>query len=536
MGTIKTYLLAAVLVFSAYSCSENDFFELEAPPEHPWTKNLNEFEKAAAGVYYMAFHGGAWSSIIGGTRLIKTTMTDVVQLLPGVIGNIPFNEMYYRLTDVENSKTAPAFAQCYDVIVNANAVLDFLAEHDGNPFPNLGPEDIQHNLRRVEGEVLFLRAYAYWILSTLFLPAYEPDGDNTDRILPLRTHFVDNIVDAKTPQVGTVEEIYQLMISDFSAAKSLLPERFDPALHHPAYQFGRANRFAAAAMLAKVYFAMGRDQEALTELNYVIDQNGGDYDLSEDPIEAFNRDDATRGREVILYADFHDPADLTIPRELTGMNLQSYNNVNGGWTYPNGFRRISWVQFAFSYTILDQIGWMEDPLRGNYSITPEAMQDKRFNQVYRKLEPYSSDPDANPGVTETTIPDLIHPVVWCDKYYRGKTAGINTNVPIIRLAELYLTRSLLRLRAGDVPGATSDLNVVRNRAGIGDLPGAITEEEIHLERIREMAFEGDRIEYIKAARIDLPPGDREAEPIPYNSDELAWELPLSEYDLSEREQ
>lgn len=527
------YLAVLVLFFNITACSD-EFFELEAPPEHPWVNNLNEFEKAAAGVYNQALRGAGWNSTIGASRLVKSTMVDVAQLLPGVIGAIPFNEMYYRLSDVENNKTAWSFRWGYHIIVNANAVLDFLAEHDGNPFPSIGPNDLQHNLRRVEGEMHFLRGWAYWHLATMFIPPYEAGGSNSDRIIPLRMHFDNNIVDAKTPTLGSTEEIYQLMVEDFTKAKSLLPERFDPALHHQAYQYGRANRFAAAAMLAKVYFAMDRSQEAMGELNYVIDQNGGDYDLSEDPIEAFNRDDHSRGKEVILYADYHDLNHTTYPLEVTSMNLQ-FDAMNGGWTHPNGFARCTWAQFAWSYTVLEQVGWMTDPLNGDYSLTPEGLADKRLHQVYRLLQPYSADPNADPSVTETVVPELVNPVVWCDKYFRGRGVGMNTNVPVIRLADLYLLRSLARFRSGDPSGATNDLNIVRNRAGIGDLPRPITEDEIHNERIKEMAFEGDRIEYVRLlAKIDLPPGDRNTAPVPYNSHELIWELPQQEYELSER--
>jgi hypothetical protein len=371
------------------------------------------------------------------------------------------------------------------------------------------------------------------MLSTIFLPPYEKNGDNSDRLLPLRSSFVPSFEGAKAPQLGTTGEIYDLIVNDLQSAKNLLPEKFEAGIHNPSYEFGRANRFAAAAMLAKVHFAMGNDQEAIAELNYVIDQNGGQYDLSEDPIEAFNKSDGSRGKEVIWYALYYDPLKNANPRELTSMNLQRYDNSNGGNTWPDGFRRVSWNQFALSFSTLDQIDWMVDPLNGDFTLTDEAMKDKRFQQLYRKLEPYNPDPDADPSKFETYHAQVNTPNVWSDKYYRGVGGGQLTNVPVIRLAEMYLTRSLLRLRNNDIAGATSDLNMIRNRAGLDDLPGTITEQDIHNERIKELAFEGDRTDYIRSAKLDLLPGDRNVPALPYNNDALIWTIPQSEIDLNQ---
>lgn len=532
MKHLNKYILFSAFFFLLFSCDHEKFFEPTNPPENPWI-NLAEFEKSAAGTYWAGLNRGSWDNMVGGPRLLKTCQSDIVQLLEGTSANIPFSEMYNRTSDIDIDKSINTFRNAFRMITIANSGLDYLDDNDGNPYPNLGESDIKNNLRRVEGELYFLRGYAYYMMSTVVLPAYEPGGDNnSEKRIPLRTTFDDNLTGAKSPEIGTTQQIYDLMIEDFIKAKSLLPERFDPSLHHSSYAEGRANKFAAAALLARVYFAMGKDNEALTELDFLIDQNGGDYNLSEDPIEAFNRDDETRGKEVIWYAYYADPIRNGNARELTSMTLQSYNATNGGLAWPDGYFRITWNQFTFSYTVLKQIGWMEDPENGNYTLTPEALQDKRLGQVYRKLNGYNPDPDADPSIDETIHSQVTSPMVWCDKYYRGKARGVKTNIPILRLAEFYLTRSLLRFRAGNIQGATSDLNAVRNRAGIGDLSGTITEQDIHNERIKEMAFEGDRTDYLRAAKLDIPPGDRNISAEPYNTRSLVWPIPQRELDLN----
>lgn len=526
MKKLTLYILSILVLISSNSCNDEEFFTLTNPPEKPWL-NLRDFERAPVGAYWLAFRKGNWNNLIGGQRLLKTTQGDNVQLLPGTSANIPFNEMYGRMATIEIDKTRNAFVTSYQIIASCNAALDFIGESGGNPFPNSSAADIENNLRRIEGELHFMRGYAYWVLTTIFLPPYESGETAGSRLLPLRLSFEDNFDGAKSPEMGTGPEIYDQILDDLTKAKSLLPERFNPSLHHPSYEFGRANKFTAAAMLARVYFMMDRDGEAIQELNYVIDQNGGDYDLSEDPIEAFNKDNNSRGKEVLWYALYYDPVSRVGPDELSSMTLR--RQVTTG---ANTFQRCTWNQFTLSYNTLDNIGWMEDPLNGNYALTEEAMQDKRFNQLYRKLEGYNPDPNADSFFHETIHSEVVTPMVWCDKYYRGQQIGIMANIPVIRLAEMYLTRSLLRLRAGDATGATDDLNVVRLRAGIGPLPGSITEDAIDNERIKELGFEGDRIDYLRSAKKPIPGGDRGIPVEPFSSSSFVWTLPQSELDLN----
>ena len=60
-------------------------------------------------------------------------------------------------------------------------------------------------------------------------------------------------------------------------------------------------------MLARAYFAMGNYAKALENASFVIDQNGGDYDLSEEPIQAFNKSVLGCGKETVMYIPSNDP-------------------------------------------------------------------------------------------------------------------------------------------------------------------------------------------------------------------------------------
>ncbi len=522
--------LTFIICLLTSSCADDDFFELKNPPTKLW-ESIEEFEYAATGAYWAAFRRSQWSNLVGGPRLLKTVQSDIVQLLPSTTGDIPFEEMYFRESVKEISKTKDIFVNSYRVINIVNSALQFLEDNNGNPFGNLNTDQTK-NLRRIEGELYFMRGYAYWSLATVFMPIYGVD--NNKPYLPLRTTFEEKINEIKSPETGTVSQIYELIVSDFEQAKLLLPERFEDGVHHPSYAFGRANAFAASAMLAKVYMMMQLNEEALQELNYIINQNGGDYDLTQDPIEAFNKDQRARGNEVIFYAFYADQIANVNAFEVTSMTLQSFNATNGGNTWPNGFSRITWNQFAYSYSTLKRIGWMLDPENGDFTVTEEAKQDKRFNQLYRVLEGYNGEEGADPSKFETVHGSITNPVIWCDKYFRGKDRGRLTNIPLIRLAEIHLSRALLRLRAGNAQGALEDVNKVRQRAGLNPITlAALTEDIIHNERIKELAFEGDRLDYLRASRLSIPGGDRQiALALPPTSPSFVWSIPQREIDLN----
>ena len=87
-------------------------------------------------------------------------------------------------------------------------------------------------------------------------------------------------------------------------------------------------------------------------------------------------------------------------------------------------------------------------------------------------------------------------------YYPTKyaKAGGDDNIQILRLAEMYLNRAEARARQAspDLPGALSDLNEIRNRAGLSDTTGTGVDTQpevlnaIELERGIEFIEEGHR--------------------------------------------
>lgn len=521
---INCLLIIALVFFVA--CDNEEYFDLERPVQPPW-QTLSDFEKAPIGAYYGLTGNGGFRTIFGGGRIAGEVYADGINLAPVTSGfnvNGDVEEMYNRQTNIQiplydNS----VFNSGYFAVGFANGALDFIEENNGNPYPGEGkPEEVN----RIKGELHFVRAYAYYWLTRVYMPPYP----NEEKRIPFRTSQAANFDEAKTSELASTNDLFTLIVEDLRMAKDLLPERYVEGVHNPSYADGRANKFAAAALLSKVLFHMGPDfhSEALAELNFVIEQNGGDYDLTQDPIEAFNKTGPERGNEVIWYYTLWagdglgGSSNWKHPRRFEWFNA---NNQFSSGPETNGGR----FMYA-SNSFLQQVGW-ED---ANGNLTPEAINDKRFSQLFLRLLPTNEtdtlaeniypEPNGN-FVTNNTY-------VWGNKYYRG--GDRQTNLPILRLADMYLLRAVIRARDGDFGGARSDLNMVRNRAGIGDFsgPDAELENAIHRERFKEMAFEGDRLFYLQGLREPIPSGDREGNTAPWDSPFFS-EIPEYEKNVNE---
>ena len=517
------FLLAGLLLLVGPGCRQDEFFALEVPSDEPWP-TANDLDAAAVGSYYLLTGRGGWQSLMGARRLHNTFTADIGQYVHRQGDDASADAVYYR-EGGEFGTFSNVFANGYRIISNANAVFELIDENDGQPYP--ASDSKRGQVPRIEGELRALRAFAYWTMAQIFAPPYNEANRGIQTELPWRVEPARTLGEANRTELATVGQLYDLMVSDLQRAKEILPERYDPALGHPeTYGKGRINRFAAAALLARVYLTMGMVQEAGQEADFVITQ-GGDYDLAEDPIEAFSKGDAERGRETIWWYNFGaEGAD--------GLGAERSN-----WKRPGRFSYFNWTdeanwntpdslgsngrRFAASDAFLREAGWQDADLNE----TEAALRDKRYTQLYVRV-PAGEDPRYD---------DFDRPYVWGNKYFRG-TRSDRSNIIMIRLAEMYLTRALARFQAGDAAGAADDLNAIRERAWNAEVAGApytpltaadVTEALIHRERMIEMAMEGDRLPYLRSLGMMIPPGDREGvEPIPPDYPGLIFEIPNSE--------
>ncbi len=495
-------LFVFIFSFSFIACeNDEEFFQLTNPPESPW-QSLLDLEKAPIGAYYGLTGNGGFRAIFTMGAVAAEAFADGIALADPAEGfnvDSDVEDMYNRAhagTQI-GSFDNHMFNSGYFAIGFANGAIDFIESAEGNnPFPG---ENRPDEVDRIRGELYFVRAYAYYWVARAYLPVYP----NDEQRIPFRINQATNFEEAIESPLASANDVYPQIVSDLQTAKSLLPERYLAGVHNASYEDGRANKFAAAALLAKVHFHMGNYADALTELNFVIDQNGGDYDLSEDPIEAWNKTGIDRGRETIWYYTL-----------WAGDGLGGSSN----WKHPGRFAVFNLTQRASfnpanngdrfmvaSRDFLEAAGWMNP----DGSENPAALNDLRYTQLFQR---YDAGNDPRTGFATT------QPYVWNARYYRS-SVDRSTNLPILRLADMYLLRATIHAMNSNFNDARLDLDIVRNRAGLADFPGTDGQlmDAIMLERRIELAFEGDRLYYLQGLEADIPSGDRTGGPIPYNS-------------------
>ena len=495
---------------------------------------LYDFDRAAIGAYSTMFATGSYNSGFAAWICYKNAEADDVSWLSA-------GDSWGYFRDSQNQKQflPNTFIYSYRVICSVNDALEFVDTKGGNPYPNLSDDDKKYNLNRVIGELYFLRGYMYFMNATIFCDAYVPGGPNDGKQIPLLTQKAHDYSEAANTKIGTTKEVWAQILADFQKAYSLLPERYIAGKMNPSYQAGRANKFAAAAMLARTYFAMGDYANAKLQTDYVIDQNGGDYDLSEDPIQAFNKTTLSRGKEVIMYIPNYDQATAQQNHFMGAFNSQRGNLVN------------AWNENNMEAGTLKRLGWLDNPTVDiNATFNAPALRDKRFTQLMTVREPTSVPAAQQKPERYYQDTRIKYTILFANKAFRGAPVGNNlawyTNYPVIRLAEMYLTRSICKFKAGDKSGAANDLNVVRKRAWDATVAGQayetsasyvtgtnITEQMIGDERLIEMFCEGDRIDYLKGLKTNVGNGERGPGSIPYTDKGFVWAVPTTETDLNQ---
>jgi starch-binding outer membrane protein, SusD/RagB family len=115
--------------------------------------------------------------------------------------------------------------------------------------------------------------------------------------------------------------------------------------------------------------------------------------------------------------------------------------------------------------------------------------------------------------------------VWRTGKWEFGTAD-GANIPVIRLAEMYLIRAEANLRGGTAIGQSpvNDINMIRARAGLDGL-GSVTLADIFRERRLELAFEGHLL--FDAKRFQENVGT-----IPWNANRLVFPVPQREMDAN----
>jgi len=353
----------------------------------------------------------------------------------------------------DNSFVNSVWLDGYEVINQANNVLANLDKVAA------GDKD------RTEGEAKFLRGMTYFDLVRVFGKAWNDGDPATNPGVPIVLTPTTVINSSSYVARSSVSAVYQQAIADLSDAEAKLPE--DNTYF--------ANKYSAAAILARLYLQKGDYPNAITEASNVI--SPGAFSLNDNYIDEFPTPDFTGDHVTAVHLD-------NTPEDIFSLQVTTQQGTNSLNTY-----------YASS----------NDGGRGDAHIVPSFVN--IFEEGDTRAELYQYD---DPTDNTTTF--------RCHKF-----DNVDGNVHVIRLAELYLIRAEANLRNGSTTGDTpaNDVNVIRERAGVSDMD-AVTVADVLTERKRELAFEGGFF-FHDAKRTGQNIGS-----LTYNSPKLVFPIPLQD--------
>jgi tetratricopeptide (TPR) repeat protein len=362
------------------------------------------------------------------------------------------NDAYNGLMVSNNSFATGTWNAAYSVINRANNVLSAVEKVTSSPAKKSS----------VEGEALFIRASMYFELVRLYAKAVG-DGDASQNPgVPLVLTPTRGVTDADYRARASVKAVYDQVIADLAKAETLLPSS------NGFY----ANKWAAAAMLARVQLQNKNYTEAAAAANRVITGSG----RSLNP-------DFTK-----LWFTFINNGGTTPSEYLFAVKVTAQDGANSINTY-------------FGRTISGMPG-------------TAGRSDCKIKAAH--ISQYEAGDKRN------------YFVLSGGSYYSMKHLDRFGDVPVIRLAEMYLTRAEANFRNNTSVGATplADVNIIRGRAGLAPL-SAVTLADIAKERALELAFEGHNLH--DAKRLQQAVGS-----FPWNSPKLIMPIPQREMDVNKK--
>jgi len=439
---MKKYFIYTGLFLSVFLISScNKDFPNQVPETTRTTGNVyktpGDFYNAIIGTYATLKHNGLYGNGGSASALLNLgeTVSDNADFgATRAVSNVSTFELEDFNFSLSNTFFSATWTGNYIGIARANTMLGRL--------PGASLDKALSD--RFEGESKFLRGLFYFNLVRSF-------GDvqliTTETKEPSEGYSIPRSPSAK---------VYEQIISDLSAAESLLPAVI------PNAEAGRASRWAAKALLGKVYLTQKDYTKTAAKLNEVI--TSGQFNVTANTYAAvFSNTTSFSANKDIIFAVQYKSGNIgqgsaiwsaTIPWGGQG----SIFGVNGG--SGEGFLRPTADMIA-AYEAGD--------LRKTASVATSYLNgsttvNERYTVKYRQSGIIQNEADID--------------------------------FPVLRYADVLLMYAEALVEQAQVATALPFVNQVRTRAGLPGLQPTLAQADARLavenERRVELAFEGQR--------------------------------------------
>ena len=408
----KTIYITLILI-SALSCNTLDVEPQDAIPADAAFKTKEDINKGILGAYAdfqsLSYYGRTYSIF---SDLASDNLAHPVDATSTSYAEVDNNNIL-----PENGSVSSIWSICYDGINIANNVIEKV------PTISNMTEDERNNAL---GELYFIRALNHFNLLNYF-------GSIPLKITP--TIGVDQLDVPRDP----VNVVYDKIIEDLTFASTHISSSGNKT---------RASKYAAKALLARVFLYKGDYAQAVTMATDVIDN--GNYTLMGDYADVFANDESPESIFEIYFS-------------------QTERNRIAEYNFPHS-------------------------LNGRYEVSPSE----------DILNAYESN-DARYEVSIAFEGTEAYAIKYDDL-----SLGAD-NFIVIRLAEMFLIRAEANAHLnGNIDNIKTDINKIRNRANLGGTTASTHAQlllAIEKERQLEFAFEGHRwFDLVRTGRaIDVLP-------------------------------
>ncbi|SKA38045.1 Starch-binding associating with outer membrane [Chitinophaga eiseniae] len=391
------------------------------------TSQVFNSEKQANGAM-----AGVYSRLINGDDPVGAPPVGESSFAAGLstmLGGLSSDELYFfrsvtekswylvntnKLTAQEASRTSSVWTSAYGAIYGANSVIEGLAASTS--------PDLKDSVKQaMTGEAKFVRAFSYFYLTNFF-------GD-IPLVLTIDFNKTRNMPRASQAQ------IYGQMEMDLREAAAAMPEAYPTSMGERI----RPNRYAASALLARVYLYQQNYAGAVEAATTVINQ-AGLYQLEPDPNNAF----VIASREAIWQLKQND------------VSVLLRNATPEGYVFIPIYLKTGVASYVFTDTQMKAF----------------ETGDKRLCWI-----------DSTKAAPQPGMPAVVS--YYPNKYHIGQPNGELMTPPreyyvMLRLAEQYLIRAEAAANGGPggLASAIADLNVVRSRAGLPALAASLNKEQV----------------------------------------------------------
>ncbi|SHH72497.1 RagB/SusD family nutrient uptake outer membrane protein [Flavobacterium defluvii] len=450
-------ILVSIIALAAFTVSCDDFIE----KEERGTQTLENYFQTAQECENYA------NELTQRLLLAKDWWTLTA---PRVTNEMATDDAWMGNTGQDNSAHRP----CSQYIITPDNMGDMNSIYTAHFYTiqsaNIGLEKMANSpiteaqRNQYMGESLFVRAYCYYELVNLFggVPLYTKSLGTGDLTL----------------QRSSAAEVYAQIEADLKEAASRLESA-------PVKKDGRINKWAAYALLARVTLFQEKWADAKLYSNKVITE--GPFQLEANFLNIWNVNNHN-GVESILEAQSSSVQDKSL-----GAALPTLAGARG--------EDKKYFPSNDAQDVLDGWGWCMPTSDLENAYLSENDEIRRKSTITKWGEAAYGDEVLNP-THKFSLNDNKSGRI-CRKYYipiatrralDKKDGHLPLNIPLIRLAEMYLTRAEANYHTGG--DALADINIIRARVQLAPktgISGPTLLRQIYKERRLELAFEGLRL-------------------------------------------